>query len=312
MIQKKLILIYFFIATCFSNIANSNDDYKIVVKVNNEIISNYDIEKEIRYLSALNPKILEITEDEIKKIAKQSLIREIIKENEISKFYDVNYESPALIELAESLYSRMNVSSEEEFKIYLAKYDLNLNDVLKKLAIENNWNSLIYERYKNQINIDEDKIKENLEVEFTNNKTEKLFLLSEILFTAKNKEDFDINYKKILNTIQKKDFSSAASIYSLSDTAKFGGKIGWVGKNDVSKKIYKQISILEINQFTQPFKVATGFLLINLDDIKTRERENNSKEIYNNIVTQETNRQLKQFSTIYFKKVKKQNFIYED
>jgi len=312
MIQKKLILIYFFIATCFSNIANSNDDYKIVVKVNNEIISNYDIEKEIRYLSALNPKILEITEDEIKKIAKQSLIREIIKENEISKFYDVNYESPALIELAESLYSRMNVSSEEEFKIYLAKYDLNLNDVLKKLAIENNWNSLIYERYKNQINIDEDKIKENLEVEFTNNKTEKLFLLSEILFTAKNKEDFDINYKKILNTIQKKDFSSAASIYSLSDTAKFGGKIGWVGKNDVSKKIYKQISILEINQFTQPFKVATGFLLINLDDIKTREREINSKEVFNNIVIQETNRQLNQFSTIYFKKVKKQNFIYED
>ena len=312
MIQKKLILIYFFIATCFSNIANSNDDYKIVVKVNNEIISNYDIEKEIRYLSALNPKILEISENEIKKIAKQSLIREIIKENEISKFYDVNYESPALIELAESLYSRMNVSSEEEFKIYLAKYDLNLNDVLKKLAIENNWNSLIYERYKNQINIDEDKIKENLEVEFTNNKTEKLFLLSEILFTAKNKEDFDINYKKILNTIQKKDFSSAASIYSLSDTAKFGGKIGWVGKNDVSKKIYKQISILEINQFTQPFKVATGFLLINLDDIKTREREINSKEVFNNIVIQETNRQLNQFSTIYFKKVKKQNFIYED
>ena len=73
MIQKKLILIYFFIATCFSNIANSNDDYKIVVKVNNEIISNYDIEKEIRYLSALNPKILEITEDEIKKIAKKLL-----------------------------------------------------------------------------------------------------------------------------------------------------------------------------------------------------------------------------------------------
>ena len=312
MIQKKLILIYFFIATCFSNIANSNDDYKIVVKVNNEIISNYDIEKEMRYLSALNPKILEITEDEIKKIAKQSLIREIIKENEISKFYDVNYESPSLIELAESLYSRMNVSSEEEFKIYLAKYNLSLNDVLKKLAIENNWNSLIYERYKNQINIDEDKIKENLEVEFTNNKTEKLFLLSEILFTAKNKEDFDINYKKILETIQEKNFTSAASIYSLSDTAKFGGKIGWVSKNDVSKKIYKQISILEINQFTQPLKVATGFLLINLDDIKTREREINSKEVFNNIVIQETNRQLNQFSTIYFKKVKKQNFIYED
>ena len=156
---KILTLIYLFIILCSNNISYANDGYKIIIKVDNEIISNHDINKEKKYLSALNPKILNIPEDEIKKISKQSLIREIIKEKEISKFIDIDYQSPDLIQLAKNLYIRLNINSEEEFKVYLTKYDLDLKDVLKKLAIESNWNALIYQKYRDQINIDKDKIK---------------------------------------------------------------------------------------------------------------------------------------------------------
>ena len=308
---KILTLIYLFIILC-PHISYSIDSYKIIVKVNNKIISNHDITKEKNYLSALNPKILNLPEDEIKKIAKQSLIREIIKEKEISIYYDVDYQSPELIKLAEILYTRLNINSEEEFKIYLTKYDLNLKDVLKKLAIESNWNALIYQKYKNQINIDKDKIKKNLELESSIAKTEKLFLLSEIVFTAKNNEEYNNGYQKILEIIKDKDFSSAATIYSVSDSGKFGGEIGWVRKNDVTEKIYKQISTLKINEFTKPIKVATGFLLLNIDDIKIEEREKNLDEQYDNIVIKETNRQLNQYSSIYFKKIEKKSFIYEN
>ena len=308
---KILTLIYLFIILC-PHISYSIDNYKIIVKVNNEIISNHDIAKEKNYLSALNPKILDLSEDEIKKIAKQSLIRETIKEKEVSKFYDVDYQSPELIKLAESLYTRLNINSEKEFKIYLTKYDLDLKDVLKKLAIESNWNSLIYQKYKNQININKDKIKKNLELESSIAKTEKLFLLSEIVFTAKNNDEYNNVYQKILEIIENKDFSSAATIYSVSDSGKFGGEIGWVRKNDVTEKIYKQISTLKVGEFTEPIKIATGFLLLNIDDIKIEERENNLDEQYNNIVIKETNRQLNQYSSIYFKKIEKKSFIYEN
>ena len=308
---KVFSLIYLIIIMC-SSILYSKEDYKIIIKVNNKIISNYDIKKEISYLTALNPKILTNNEDEIKKVATQSLIREIIKKMEISKYYDVDYQSPNLIQLAENLYSRLNIGSELEFKIYLEKYDLNLQDVLKKLAIESNWNALIYQRYKTQINIDKDKIKKNLELTSSTNKTEKLFLLSEIIFTAKDEGEYDSNYKKIVDTIKEKDFESAATIYSLSDTAKFGGEIGWVSKNDISEKIYKKISTLKINEFTKPFKVAAGFLLINLDGIKEEEKKVNLEESFNKIVSKETNRQLNLYSTIYYKKIKKKSFIYEN
>jgi len=309
---KTFTIVYFFLIICFINISHANDGYKIVVKVNNQIISNYDIEKEKNYLSALNPKILNIPEKEIKKIAKQSLIREIIKEKEISKYYDVDYQSPKLIQIVKRLYTRLNIESEEDFKTYLEKYSLDLNDVLKKLAIETNWNNLIYQKYNNQIDIDKDKIKKRLELGFSNNKKEKLFLLSEIVFVAKDKEEFDDKYKKVIATIKEKDFSSAATIYSVSDTSKFGGEIGWVSKNDISEQIYKKISILKIDEFTQPFKIANGFLLISVNGIKEVEKENNLEEQYNSIVSKETNRQLNQHSLIYFKRIEKQVFIHEN
>jgi peptidyl-prolyl cis-trans isomerase SurA len=308
----KILTLVYLLIIFFPNLLYSNDGYKIIVKVNNKIISNHDIEKEKNYLSALNPNILNIPEDEVKKISKQSLIREIIKKKEISKYYDVNYESPELIQLAEKLYTRLNINSKEEFKVYLEEYNLNLKDVLKKIAIESNWNALIYERYKNQINIDKDKIKKKLELETFANKTDKLFLLSEIVFSAKDQEEYDSNYKKILGSIKERDFSSAATIYSMSDTAKFGGEIGWVSKNDISEKIYKKISILRVNEFTKPLKIATGFLLLSLDGIKEGYKESNLEEKFNKIISKERNRQLNQYSMIHFKKIERESFIYED
>ena len=308
---KILLLIYLSIIL-YPGTSYSNDDYKIIVKVDNNIISNYDIKKEKNYLSALNPDISNIKEDEFNKIAKESLIREIIKEKEISKYYDIDFQSPELIKLAENLYTRLNINSEEEFKIHLKKYDLDLKYVLKKLAIESNWNAFIYQKFKNLIKIDKDKIRKNLELEYSAAKQEKLFSLSEILFSAKDQEEYEDIYKSIMDTIKEKGFKSAAIIYSLSDTAKFGGEIGWVSKNDISEKIYKQILNLEINEFTKPLKIATGFLLISVNDIKVEERENNLEERYSSIISNETTRQLNQHSIIYFKKIEKRSFIYEE
>jgi peptidyl-prolyl cis-trans isomerase SurA len=309
---KTSTLIFFFVTLCFSNILYANENYKIITKINDKIISNHDVDKEKRYLSALNPEMLNISEEEILKISKQSLIREIIKEKEVSKFYKIDYQATNLIELTKNLYTRLDINSEEDFKNYLKKYELKLEDVTRKLAIEINWNQLIYEKYKDIINIDRDKIRKNLELEDSTPNKEKKFLLSEILFTAKDQAEYENDYKKIIDTIKEKGFSSAATIYSSSDTAKFGGEIGWVGKNDISKKIYKHVSNLQINEVSKPIKIGAGFLLLNLNDVKEEERKNNLEERYNNIVTAETNRQLNQHSTIFYKKIKLRSFIYDN
>ena len=308
---KVLTFVYLLLVLSLNNISYANDSYEIVVKVNNKIISNHDIRKEKDYLSALNPEILNIQNDEVNRISKESLMREIIKEKEVSNYFETDYQPPNLPQLTKNLYTRLNITSEEEFKIYLAKYDLKLEDIIKKLAIEANWNSLIYQKYKDQINIDKDKIKKKLKLESSFKKTEKFYLLSEIVFSAKNQEEYEDSYKKIVKTITESGFKNAATIYSLSDTAKFGGEIGWLRKNDISKKIYKQLSTLKINEVTKPIKIATGFMLIKLDSTKEDNKKINIEEEFNMIVVKESNKQLNQYSTIYFKKIEKQSFINE-
>ena len=71
---------------------------------------------------------------------------------------------------------------------------MSLKDVFKKIAIESNWNLLIYKKYKNQIIVDTDKIRKKLELESSIAKPEKLFLLSEIVFNAKNQEEYNDKY----------------------------------------------------------------------------------------------------------------------
>ena len=308
---KIIIFVYFFINLC-GNFSFADNDYKIVVKVNKRIISNYDIRKEIEYLSALNPKILSISKEDIQKIAKKSLIREIIKDKETSKYFKNIDLSPDLTSPLNNIYTKLNITSEEEFVGYLTKFDLDLKDVRKKLAIELNWNSMIYQIYKSKINIDKDKIKKNLELDSASSKIKKMFLISEIVFTAKNKEEFNDKYKKIVDSIEEKDFKTTATIYSSSDTAEFEGKIGWVSKNDVSEEIYQQIYKLKINEFSKPIKIGAGFILINLDAVKEEKQKINLEEKFAYIINKETNRQLNQYSSIHYKKIERQSFIYED
>jgi parvulin-like peptidyl-prolyl isomerase len=166
--------------------------------------------------------------------------------------------------------------------------------------------------YKNKLNVNEDKIKKNLALESANSKIKKMFLISEIVFTAKNKEEFNDKYKKIVESIEEKDFKTTATIYSSSDTAEFGGKIGWVSKNDVSEEIYQQIYKLKINEFSKPIKIGAGFILINLDAVKEEKQKINLEEKFAYIINKETNRQLNQYSSIHYKKIERQSFIYED
>ena len=310
--SKIIIFIYLFISL-LGGISFADSNYKIVVKVNDQIISNHDIEREVVYLSALNPKILSISKNEIQKIAKNSLIREIVKETEILKHFnnDTNL-SPDLTNPMKNIYSRLNISTEAEFNDYLTKFNLELENVREKLSIELNWNAMIYQLYKNKINIDRDKIKENLELESTDSKIKKMFLISEIVFTAKNKEGFDSIYQKIVDSIEQKGFKSTATIYSLSDTAQFDGKIGWVGKGDVSKEIYQNIYNLKINEFSKPLKIGAGFIIINLDAVKEEEQIINLEKKFDSMVSKEMNRQLTQHSSIHYKKIEKQSFIYGD
>tara|TARA_B110000037_G_scaffold171101_1_gene194156 strand:- start:594 stop:1526 length:933 start_codon:yes stop_codon:yes gene_type:complete len=307
----KKIFILFTIINLLSNVVIAENKHEIIIKINNQIITNFDIQKETKYLLALNPSLNNLSTKQIKELSKNSLIREKIKENEILKYYKINYEDPELTKFVTNIYKRLNIGDEAEFNTYLSKFDMNINTVIKKIAIERDWNKMIFGKFKNQIVVNELKIKKNLEKKLDKSEIQTSYLISEILFQAKNEKEFEETYSDIIKTVDESSFKSAASIYSISDSSINSGEIGWVKKNEISNSIYNELNKLNIGDITQPIKVASGFLIIYLEDVKKVEKEINTEEEFKKIVTTEKNRQLNDYSIIYYKKIKKQIFINE-
>ena len=307
----KKIFIFVAIINLLSSTLIAEDRYEIVVSIDNKVITNFDIQIEINYLLALNPSLNNLPKKQIYEIAKESLVREEIKEKEILKYYNINYKDPELSLLIENIYNRLNIANENEFNKYLSNFDLSIEIISAKLAIEKAWNRLIFEKFNQFINLDELSLKKELEKNLSQPQTQNRYLISEILFQSKDDKEYQEILRNIKKTIEENSFETAATIYSISDSSKNGGEIGWVNKNEISDTIYNELNKLSIGQFTQPIKIASGFLIIYLNDIKKEEQEFNVDEELKKMIISEKNRQFNEFSIIHFKKIEQQIFINE-
>jgi len=280
------------------------NEASIIVKINNEIVTSYDLIVEIKYLEALNPSSINLSQEQKTKIAKESIIREKIKTNEILKYYKLEQDATYINKIIALNYNKLGLKNDIEFSNHLSKYDLTIDEIKRKFEIEASWNKLIFEKYKNQVEVDINKIKKKLKKEESRLNKQEIFLLSEILFNAENKEKLNKKYKKILESIKKIGFKNTANIYSISDTAKFGGSVGWIKKNQMSKIIINELSKINVGEFTKAINVPGGLFIIKIDEKKVNELEIDFDLELKKMIQFEKNKQLTQFSSIYYKKIK--------
>jgi peptidyl-prolyl cis-trans isomerase SurA len=306
--MRSKILFFFVMILFFNTSAYSN--IKIIYKINDEIITNIDIENEINYLLALNTELKKLEKYKLMAIAKDSLIREKIKRKELIKYFILNQKNPLLKKIVESFYIKLNIKNEDEFEKYLTSYNLTLQKLLEKIEIETTWNELIYEKYSAQIKIDRDKIKEKMKSNPVK-KSESKYQLSEILFENKNKDTLENQFLRINESINEIGFKNTASTFSIADSAKFGGNIGWVDEFNLSKKIVAEIKKLKINEITKPLLISGNYLIIKLDNKKIKTIVLDNEENLEKLIVTEKNRQLNQFSNIYYNKVKINTYINE-
>ena len=298
----KNYLLIFFLCAIF-NKAQSTET-KIVHIIQNEIITNVDIKNEFKYLAALNNSLKELDKEQIISISNQSVIREKIKKIEISKNFKeikINEEYENL--LLKNIYSSLSLKSLREFEIYIKNYDLTLEKIKKKITIDALWNELIIRKYSSQITINEKQIRK--EILSNSNIQTREFELSEIIFEIENKDELQKKYEEIKKSINNIGFKSSASIYSVSDSAKIGGSIGWIGENSLNKKIKKNIIDLKIGETSEPIILSTGVLLLRVDNIKNSKINIDQDFEFKRAIRYERNRQLNQYSKIYYNKIKK-------
>ena len=296
---KLLFVIYAFILFDINASALEN---KIILRVNNEIITSIDIFNEIKYLTTLNPGINKLKEIEVYEISKKSLIKEKIKKNEIQKnFTNTSFSEDFLKQLIINVYTKIGIGSLDEFKIYLMNNQVKYETVVDKIKTEALWNELIVTKFSKNIKINKNQLKE----EIKENQIVKQFLMSEIFFEIENIKDFEKKNKEINESIKKIGFENAALKYSISQTSNMGGKLDWINENSMNKNIKKIVNKTKINEVTKPMPVAGGYLILKINDIKTVEVKLNFDQELKKMIRSAKNNQLNQFSIIYFNKIKK-------
>tara|TARA_A100000164_G_C21896445_1_gene768180 strand:- start:34 stop:990 length:957 start_codon:yes stop_codon:yes gene_type:complete len=306
-IKKKLLVSFFNLVLITFPLANTNVysiENKILLKINNEIITTVDILNESDYLKTLNPNIKKLQKNKITQISTNSLIREKIKYFELNKYLnELKVDSKYLDLIIKDTYLKLNLSSYENFIEYLGMNNIDINTVKNKLKIEILWNQLIFTKFSKNLKIDKEKIKYNLQSQ-KDLKMNKYFL-SEILFEVDNIKNLNTKYSIIKKDILEKGFDNSAAIHSISSTSKFGGDLGWIDDKVLNSQIKKEVSKLKLNNYTNPIKVPGGFLILKLKNKKQVVNKFNINKEFEKIIKIKKNQQLNQFANIYFNKIKK-------
>ena len=311
-IAKKinvLIIMFILISLNFKNLHAIEN--KILFKIDNEIITSIDIYEEIKFLKIFNPEVVNLSENELLEISKNSILRDKIKKIEIMNYVkELKVDDKFLLRFIKNRYSNKGLDSIESFQNYLKDNGLNIKTVFEKIAIELIWNDVIFQKFQNKININKKKIKEEI-LKNPQQKIQKELSLSEIVFDVNQKSEFEQKYKKILLDIEQTGFKNAALIHSSSDTASVGGVIGWVKEDNLNKEIMGLLKNLNKGQYSKPIRTSVGFLIIKIEDIKEYEIEFDLNKKIKEVIQFKTNEQLDQFSKIYFNKIKK-DLIFDD
>ena len=304
---KKIIIVIFFFNNFFIYNLNAVEN-KILIKINNEIISTIDIYNEIKYLKFINPKLENLSQENIFEIARNSLIREKIKQIELlNNNLNLDVDKKILEKIKKNFLERFKINSNQEFQTFLSKENLNEKDIMQKIIIENLWNSLIVKKFIKDVKIDEESIKKEInEMEFQSE-----YNLSELVFELSDKENVNSKYEIILDKINNESFEDAVVLFSISETSKTGGSLGWIKESTLNKKIRDELIFFKSGEFSKPIVIPGGFLILKINDKRIVKREINIEKEIQAVIKNKTNKQLNQFSIMYFNKIKKNVLINE-
>ena len=296
---------FFFTIIKFSVLASEN---KILLKVNNELITTIDILNEINYLKSINKNINNLENKKIIEIARNSLIKDKIKKITLIPIVKkIEISDDDFKRILISNYSNTGFTKIEEISQHLKKYNIKPELIRNKMTINAIWSQFIYDKYSKNIKIDIDKLKQDIQ----KNESQTEYLLSEIVFDLKEKQTINEKFNIIKNAIEKNGFENTALIYSISETSTSGGNIGWVSENSINKKILKKITEININNFTKPLVIPGGYLILKVNEKRITKKDIKLEDELKKIIQIKTNEQLNQFSNIFLNKIKKDIIINE-
>ena len=261
---KSIIFLFIYLIS-FSNISLAEEKNKIVLKIENQIITDFEVKNKI--LSTLLLTQQDVTQKNVnsqKERSLQLLIQHKLKKIELSN-HDIKSDKNQINNYLSSISSNSPTELEKIFKNNNVDYQLFLEEIETQLK----WQQLIYQIYATKIEIDENVIDQEVN-NIVNNKSKiEEFKISEIELILKNDGTDESRVSNLLKEIEENSFEKAAVRFSMSDSSKNNGDLGWVNGKSLSKIIYNIINVMEIGQISEPIRRQNTILLLKLSDKKT-------------------------------------------
>ena len=234
----------------------------------------------------------------------------MIRKSEILKYKKLNLQNDQIDDVLKNMIQNLNYSNQSQFESYLDNFDISLNDIKRKIEIENEWKSLVYANYSKSVKINKNDLINEIE-KISKEEFSFEYNISEIVFDNKQDISYEEQLKKILESIEINGFENTANLYSISDSAKVGGKIGWIKQNNLSIEVNQKIKNLKINSYSHPIKMGNSYLILKINDIKEVTIEFDKQKELNKMIMRETSKQLDKFSNIFYNKIKLNSTISE-
>ena len=268
--KKIIFFLYYYFFLSLSK-TNSNINNSVIISVGNQPITYLDLIKEMRLISFLNNIKLDSSNREtFKSVAVQGLITRKIKEIEINKYKINEFNTKDLQNLINKTSNNLG-TTEDGLEQLLLQNNLNIKNLKDRFEIDLKWNTLIFQLYKNKIVLNKNEMENKIRFEMENIKEKRLFLLSEIeINLTQNNEKETLN--NIYKNIETEGFENTAKKFSISNSSQYGGNIGWIDENNLSKKIFENVKFLKTEEISKPIYLGDTIVIIKKSGEKVFEK----------------------------------------
>ena len=290
----KLIIFQINLLLFLSSVSIASNNFKIIVKVGNEIITSYELENKIKIsLFLAQEKLNQNNVNELKKFSLESLINTKLKKEEIKKYNYNKGNEERTSNYFKNIAKKFNTNTENLKKIFLAN-NLDYNLFYEDIKTEFIWQNLIYEIYSKKIILDEQEIANELNKVILKQKSIIEYNLSEIETKILQKDEL-LNLTEYINNFS---FQKAAQKYSISSTSLDGGNVGWVNSESLSNSMLQLLQNLKIGQYSKPIKKDNSFFIFFLNDKRKISNfdKKNLDELKKKIINTKTNDLLNLYS----------------
>ena len=301
---KKIFLFLILYSSFFS--ANTAEVNKILVKIDNELITSYDVKNKI--ITALLLAKKEINQKNINDLKRKSLedlIQNRLKKIELKK-YNLAKDSARINSYLNSISSNNITDLESLFKKNNADFRIFVEDI----DLEFKWRLLIYNMYSKKIEIDQDNLNKQVSRIMQNQNSSVKYNLSEIEILSNND---DLDSEKIFlvkNEIKNSSFEDAVVKFSISPSANNMGLLGWVNSESMSNEILRALNKLKIGQISNPIKKQNKIVFLKLNDKKMSNYDNtNVDELKAELIEQKKNELFILYSSSLLSKLRNTKFI---